>query len=330
MMTLNIAAGCIAAFALVMYVLFDGFDLGVGSLLLWRTKETERDWMVLAIAPTWDGNETWLILAGVCLLGAFPLAYSVVLPAVYLPLIFMLMSLGARGVSFEFRFQTTEWRPFWDRAFGLGSIIAAFCQGVILGTLLQGISIREHAFAGGVLDFLSPFSLSTGLTVVVAYGVLGAGWLYYKTEGSLQAFAARSLRIGVPLLAVLATLTFAAATALQPEIAETWGRFGWLFLAFGLGFYTALYRAVTRIGRRSDREPLICLLGAYLWVFAGVILCVYPKIIPFRMTLEAASSPPDSQRFFVVGAICVIPVILAYTAFSYRVFRGKIGGGTSL
>ena len=183
-------AAAITLFALVMYTLLDGFDLGVGALLSIRNSESDRDLMVSAIAPTWDGNETWLIFAGVCLLGAFPLAYSVLLPALYLPLICMLMALGFRGVSFEFRFQTETWRPSWDRAFAGGSIVAALCQGIVLGGVIEGVRVENGAFAGGVFDVMTPFSLLVGVTVVIADVVTGAGWLYYKTGNDLQAFAA--------------------------------------------------------------------------------------------------------------------------------------------
>jgi cytochrome d ubiquinol oxidase subunit II len=320
---LTLVAAAIAAFALCMYVVLDGFDLGVGALLLFPTDETIRDRMVDAIEPTWDGNETWLVLAAVSLFGAFPVAYSVLLPAFYLPTILLLMALGCRGVSIEFRFQTDTWRKFWDKAFGVGSIVAALSQGLILGGAIQGVTVTGHEFSGQLLDFVGPFQLLVAVTALLGYVCLGAAWLYLKGLTELQRFAATTLRIAAVLFAIAATLTFAGAAAVQPRILEVWTALGsWLMLLI-IAFLGLLCVAVVRIGRSGDAWPFVCVSLAMLVLVVGLAVNVYPTIVPFRISLSEASSEGISQGFIVTGACFVIPVILAYTLFSFWVFKGK-------
>jgi cytochrome bd ubiquinol oxidase subunit II len=320
---LTLVAAAITAFALCMYVVLDGFDLGVGALLLFPTDEAIRDRMVEAIEPTWDVNETWLILAGVSLFGAFPVAYSVLLPAFYLPIILMLMALGCRGVSMEFRFQTDTWRRFWDKAFGVGSIIAALSQGLILGGAIQGIAVTGHQFSGHVLDFLAPFPLLLALTTLLGYVCLGAAWLYLKGLSELQCFAAITLKVAAVLFAVSAVMSFAGATAVQPQILEVWARLGSGLVLLAIVFFGLLCTAVVRIGRNGDAWPFVYVSLAMLVLLVGLAVTVYPTIVPFRISLSDASSESISQRFIVIGACVVIPVILGYTILSYRVFKGK-------
>ena len=320
---LTLLAASIAGFALCMYVVLDGFDLGVGALLLFPTDEATRDRMVDAIAPTWDGNETWLVLAGVSLFGAFPVAYSVLLPAFYLPIILMLMALGCRGVSIEFRFQTDSWRRFWDKAFGLGSIVAALSQGLILGGAIQGVTVTGHQFSGHVFDFLAPFPLLVALTTLLGYVCLGAAWLYLKGVAELQRFAVTALRITVVLFGVAAVLTFAGAAAVQPRILDVWARLGSVLVLLMVAFVALLCAAVLRIGRRGDVWPFVCVSSAMLVLIVGLAVNFYPTVVPFRIALSDASSESLSQGFIVTGACFVIPVILGYTIFSFRVFKGK-------
>jgi cytochrome d ubiquinol oxidase subunit II len=320
---LTLVAAAVTAFALCMYVVLDGFDLGVGALLLFPTDEAIRDRMVEAIEPTWDGNETWLILAGVSLFGAFPLAYSVLLPAFYLPIILMLMALGCRGVSMEFRFQTRTWRRFWDKAFGVGSIVAALSQGLILGGAIQGVAVTGHQFSGHVLDFLAPFPLILGLTTLLGYVCLGAAWLYLKGLSELQRFAAITLRISAVLFAIAACVSFAGATYVQPQILEIWAKLGSWLVLLAVIFLGLLCTAVVRIGRSGDAWPFVYVSLAILVLVVGLAVNVYPTIVPFRISLSDASSESISQRFIVTGACVVIPVILGYTILSYRVFKGK-------
>lgn len=323
-MTLELAAAFVTVFALAMYVLLDGFDLGVGAMLLLSRDEAMRDRMVSAIAPTWDGNETWLILAGVCLLAAFPLAYSVLLPALYLPLLLMLMALGCRGVSFEFRFQTVAWRTFWDRAFAIGSLVATLCQGLILGGAIQGVTVEGNHFGGSVLDFVSPFSALVAVTLVLGYASVGGAWLYLKADGDLQAFAARAVRVTTPLFGVLAIFSFAGASIEQPGVSGSWGHLGNALAALGTLFVVLLTMAWRSVGGKHDHAPFSWVVGSLIVVLVGLLLCVYPTIIPFRVSIADASSPTQSDTFLMVGAVIVIPIILGYTFLGYRIFRGKV------
>jgi cytochrome bd ubiquinol oxidase subunit II len=321
--SLTLIAAAIAAFSLCMYVVLDGFDLGVGALLLLPARESVRDRMVDAISPTWDGNETWLILAGVSLFGAFPVAYGVLLPAFYLPLLVMLMALGCRGVSMEFRFQTDRWRRFWDKVFGFGSIVAALCQGLIVGGAVQGVAVTGGRFSGSVLDFLAPYPLLVALATLLGYVCLGASWLYFKGTGELQAFAALALRIAAVLFAVAAILAFGGAGGVQPGVLADWTRFGGALVVLGIAFLGLLLSGVLRLGRGRDVWPFVCVSAAMVVVILGLALSVYPTAVPFRVSLSDASSASLSQGFIVIGALVVIPVILGYTMLSYRVFKGK-------
>jgi cytochrome d ubiquinol oxidase subunit II len=322
-MDLPLLSALFAALALSLYVMLDGFDLGVGALLLAQPDEQLRDRMVDSIMPTWDGNETWLIMAGVALLAAFPVAYGILLPAFYLPLIVMLLALGLRGVSFEFRYQVERGRRAWDVAFGLGSIVAALMQGCIVGGLIQGVAIDGERFSGSVFDVLRPFPLLVAASVLAGYVVLGAGWLHLKATGNLRGFAERSLRRTTPVFVGLAIATCAAAALVQPAISELWTShpaglavIGLLFL-FGAG---ALMRA---IGGRSALRPFVFGLVLFGLGVAGLGVAIFPDVVPFRLTLWQAASASLSHVFLLIGAAIVTPVVLGYSAFAYRVFRGK-------
>jgi cytochrome bd ubiquinol oxidase subunit II len=323
-MTLDLAAAFVTVFALSMYVLLDGFDLGVGAMLLLSRDEELRDRMVSAIAPTWDGNETWLILAGVCLLAAFPLAYSVLLPAFYLPLLVMLMALGCRGVSMEFRFQTDTWRGFWDKAFAIGSIVAALAQGFVLGAAIEGVSMTGNRFSGSVADFLGPYPALVALTVLFGYGCSGAAWLNLKGDGDLKSFAVKAVRVATPLFGVLALFAFAGAAMVQPGIGAAWARYGTLLALLGCVFVGMLAMAWTSASGQKDGAAFVWVVCALVVVLIGLLLCTYPTIIPFRVSIEAASSPTRSDAFLLTDALIVVPVILAYTFYGYRVFKGKV------
>jgi cytochrome d ubiquinol oxidase subunit II len=322
--SLPLISALFATFALTLYVLLDGFDLGVGALLLLQTDETQRDRMVDAIMPTWDGNETWLIMAGVSLLAAFPTAYGVLLPAFYLPLIAMLLALGLRGVSFEFRYQTDRDRRFWDRLFGLGSIVAALAQGLIVGGLVQGVAVADgERFAGDVLDVFRPFALLTALSVLAGYSVLGAGWLHLKAIGLLRTFSERTLRRATPLFVVLAAVVCAAAPHVQPGVRAAWSAHEVALIAI-VGLFLVVATVLMRvIGSRPDGRPFLLGLALFALGVAGLGIMIFPDIVPFRLSLWAAASSTLSHVFLLVGAVIVTPVVLTYSAFSYRVFRGK-------
>jgi cytochrome d ubiquinol oxidase subunit II len=322
-MTLPLLSALFTAFALSLYVLLDGFDLGVGALLLIQSDERLRDRMVDSIMPTWDGNETWLIMAGVALFAAFPIAYGVLLPAFYIPLIVMLLALGLRGVSFEFRYQIEQGRRFWDAAFGVGSIVAALMQGLILGGLIQGVSVDGEGFGGSVFDVFRPFCALTAIAVLVGYVVLGAGWLHLKATAALREFAERYLRLAVPGFVCLAATTCIAAAWVQPGIRAAWAAHTIALVviaALFLGVTAALLRA---IGGGADGRPFFLALALFILGVAGLGFGIFPDIVPFRLTLWAAASSTLSHVFLLIGAVIVTPVALAYSAFAYRTFRGK-------
>jgi cytochrome d ubiquinol oxidase subunit II len=322
-MDLPLLSASFLAFTLILYVILDGFDLGVGILLLFQPAKASRDHMVDSITPTWDGNETWIIMAGVTLLAAFPVAYSILLPAFYLPVIVMLLALGFRGVSFEFRVQSKQHRREWDVAFGVGSLVAALMQGLILGGLMQGVTVQNGHFAGSVLDIVRPLPIISGITLLFGYAVLGAGWLKLKSSVSLQAFVSRALRVTASAFAVLFGMGCFYAVTIQPGIRAQWASHGTI-LACLVGLFAIVSGMLTTLLGQS-RPALPFLLGQLLFVvgISGIALIVFPEIVPFSVSLWDAASSSTSQRVVMIGAACVTPVVLAYSAFAYWIFRGK-------
>ena len=321
-MDLPLVSACFLAFALTMYVILDGFDLGVGILILFQPAAASRDHMVDSITPTWDGNETWIIMAGVTLLAAFPLAYSVLLPAFYLPIILMLLALGFRGVSFEFRVQSKHYRRRWDLAFAVGSLVAAFMQGLIVGGLMQGVTVQNQRFAGSVLDVVRPLPIVSGLALSFGYAVLGGGWLKLKSNVSLQAFADRTIRVSAAVFAVLFGIACIYSVAIQPSVRSKWASHGTALA--GLVTLFAIVSAILTLTRQT-RPALPFLLGLFLFVvgISGIAVIVFPDIVPFSVTLWEAASSSTSQSLVLVGAAVVTPIVLAYSAFAYWIFRGK-------
>jgi cytochrome bd ubiquinol oxidase subunit II len=323
-----ICAGVIA-FGVLMYVLLDGFDLGVGILFPLARRERDREQMVASIAPVWDGNETWLVFGGSVLFAAFPDAYAIALPAFYIPLMAMLVALILRGVAFEFRAKAHTSRWLWDRAFAFGSLLAALCQGFVLGGLIEGVAMRDREFAGGPFDWLSPFSALTAVGVLSGYGLLGATWLVFKTEGSLQVHARRWSIVALALV-ILAMAAVSIATPLRhAAIAERWfGGINLLMLApvpvatALLGFI--LWRALRR---GWEGEPFILSVGLFLMGFLGLAISLWPNIVPPDLTIFAAAAPPSSQIFVLILVALTLPMVLAYTAYAYWVFRGKVRPG---
>ena len=319
-------AGLIA-FAVFAYVVMDGFDLGIGILFPLIPPGPQRDSAMNSVAPVWDGNETWLVLGGGGLMAAFPLAYAIVLPALYAPIIAMLLALIFRGVAFEFRWRDPRHRAFWDLAFTTGSVVGAFAQGVALGALLQGITVEGRAYAGGWWDWLSPFSLLTGASLVIGYGLLGATWLIMKGEGELQEKAFWLARVLGPSLVVAIAAVSAATPFLEGAYWRRW--FAWpnvlfaaqvpLLVAATTGF---LFLA---LARRWERAPFLLSLALFGLSFAGLGISIFPEVVPGRVTIWEAAAPDASLGFMLVGAAVMIPIILAYTAYSYWVFRGKVG-----
>jgi cytochrome bd ubiquinol oxidase subunit II len=323
---LTIVWAGIIVFAIVMYVVMDGFDLGIAILFTRFKVGTERDTAMNSIAPVWDGNETWLVLGGGGLMAAFPLGYAIILPALYTPMIAMLLGLVFRGVAFEFRWRDPNHRAHWDAGFCIGSIIATFSQGVTLGALLQGIKISGRAYAGGYWDWLTPFSILTGASLVVGYALLGACWLIWKTSGTVHAEARRFAKALTPgLLAAIGAVSI-YTPFLSTKYYETW--FTWpgvcalavmpvVVAVIGL----LLYR---RIGKGSDYLPFALALSLFGLSLLGLAISMWPDIIPGRLSIWDAAAPKSSQSFMLVGASVLLPVVLAYTAWAYWVFRGKV------
>ncbi|MDE2007663.1 MAG: cytochrome d ubiquinol oxidase subunit II [Rhodospirillales bacterium] len=323
-------AGLIAV-AVLAYVLLDGFDLGVGILFAARHDPEDRDVMVNTIAPVWDGNETWLVLGGGGLLAVFPLAYAIVMPAFYPAVIAMLLALVFRGVAFEFRFRAARAasRAWWDRAFMAGSALAALCQGMILGGLLQGVKITDGQYGGGWFDWLTPFTLLCGVAVVAGYALLGACWLIWRTEGRLQRAARDLARIlGIVVLAAIVAVSI-WTPLLNPVYAARWFAWPGILLTSPVPLLVALVAILfwRGLARGSDATPFLCAAAWFVLGYAGLGISLWPMMVPPSLTIWQAAAPPASQYFLLVGAIVLVPVILAYTGFAYWVFRGKVRPG---
>jgi cytochrome d ubiquinol oxidase subunit II len=320
----------IIGFGLMMYVIMDGFDLGIGILFPFVQNRDDRDTMVNTVAPVWDGNETWLVLGGAALLAAFPIAYAVILSALYIPLVLMLGGLIWRGVAFEFRFKADDaHKPFWDKAFAWGSYIATISQGIALGAFINGFKVTEGAFAGGSFDWLTPFSLFTGLALVVAYVLLGATWLIMKTEGALQR---RMKDLARP--ATIAVLTLIGLVSLwtplsHPPIATRWFSLpNTIFFApVPILVLFATWVILQSLQRDFQAAPFLFTLLLLFLGYSGLVISLWPNIIPPSVSIWDAASPPQSLGFTLVGALFIIPFVLAYTAWSYYVFRGKVKTG---
>ena len=315
------------AIAVYIYVVLDGFDLGLGILYPFFPKKDDRDLLMNTVAPVWDGNETWLVLGGGGLMAAFPLAYAILMPALYMPIIFMLLALVFRGVAFEYRWRTKRWLKYWDAAFIGGSVVAAFSQGIALGALLQGVTVEGRAYGGGWWDWLSPFSVICGVAVVAGYGLLGTAWLIMKTDNEVQT---RARKLGVKF--ALATIGFIGVVSLWTPFLDQayhdrWFEVPGLFVTIPMPLIIgALSLSLLASMRNEKREyrPFLLSLLLFALCFVGLGISMFPHIIPPDVTILDAATPFRSQIFMFVGACVLIPIILAYTAFAYWVFRGKI------
>jgi cytochrome bd ubiquinol oxidase subunit II len=312
--------------AVAMYVILDGFDLGLGILFPVFPAEADRDVMMNTVAPFWDGNETWLVMGGGGLFVAFPLAYGIIMPAVYLPIIIMLLALVFRGVAFEFRWVAKPKHALWDLAFIGGSITAAFMQGVILGALLQGVTVVNGAFAGGMLDWATPFALFTGLSVVAGYALLGATWLIMKTEGEL-AHAARGHARTLLMAVLFAMAVISLWTPLSiARIADRWFTMPNIFWLSPVPLLSLAAAVVCWRGLAGKAEfsPFFASVALFLLGFIGLVISNAPYLVPPSLTIWQAAAPVKSQLFLLTGTVILLPMILIYTAMIYYTFRGKV------
>jgi len=317
----------IIAFAVFVYVVMDGFDLGLGILFPLFPNKADRDVIMNSVAPVWDGNETWLVLGGGGLMAAFPLAYAVLMPALYTPMIAMLIGLVFRGVAFEFRWRTTQsTRNRWDLAFAGGSLLAALAQGIALGAILQGVHVEGRHYAGGWWDWLTPFSLLTGVALIIGYALLAATWLVLKTESELRD---KAYRLSWPLVFAMIGAVGAVSLAtpfLHIQYAQRW--FTWpnvLFTApvpIAVAGVTALL--LLSLANKQDSQPFFLSLALFVLSYAGLGISMWPYIVPQSITIWQAASPENSQLFMLVGVAVLVPLILGYTAWAYWVFRGKV------
>ena len=315
--------------AVAMYVILDGFDLGLGILFPFARGDRQRDLMIDTVAPFWDGNETWLVLGGGGLWVAFPRAYAVLMPAMYLPVILMLLSLVFRGVAFEFRTVARTSKVWWNRAFWLGSTLAAFFQGVILGGLIQGITVKNGAFAGGTFDWLTPFALLTGLGVIAGYSLLGATWLVMKTEGEVadQARAHAKLLIFF-VLAFMAVVSIWTPLSIE-RIAARWFTLPNFLFLWPIPAVTALVAWLCWKWLDDGREilPFFAAIGLFLLGYIGLVISSFPYIIPPTLTVWDTAAVPASEVFTLIGVVALLPIILGYIGFVYWLFRGKVREG---
>lgn len=314
----------IIAFAALLYVMLDGFDLGVGILFGTTDDEDFRRTMMNAVAPVWDGNETWLIFVGANLYGGFPIVYSILLPAFYLPVTVLLVALILRGVAFEFRYKTQRFRWVWDWGFFLGSLAAAFVQGAAVGAIVDGIPVADGRFAGTPFGWVSAFALACGVGLVMGYMLIGAAWLVLKTEGPLRDWAYnRILPLGAGLLLFL-VVAFGYALTEDLRVMHRWLERPWL-LTFPLIGGVATLGLLAGLRRRADWVPFTAIACIFLAAFGTMAGSFWPYMIPFSVTIDEAASPLASLRFLFWGAgVVVMPIVLAYTVAVYWVFRGKV------
>lgn len=319
----------IIALGVLIYVMLDGFDLGIGLLFPFVERKEDRQVMLNTVAPVWDGNETFLVLGGAGLFGAFPVAYATLLPACYLPLILMLVGLIFRGAAFELRAKAKRTQNLWDLAFIAGSGLAAFCQGITLGALLQGINVVNGKFVGGAFDWLSPFSIFCGIGVLVTYTTLGCGWLIMKTDGELQKTMRMVMRpLAGVLLLIIVIISLWTVIGL-PSVTHRWFSSGYLiwFLPVPILVAACVWGIFKTVREEHESMPFYLTMALCFLGFSGLIISIWPNIVPPSLTIWEASSSRESQLFALIGTVIVLPVIFVYHFMQYRVFRGKVREG---
>ena len=311
--------------AIFLYVLLDGFDLGVGILFPFAPTDQCRDRMMSSIAPFWDGNETWLVLGGGGLFAAFPLAYSILMPALYIPVIFMLLGLIFRGVAFEFRFKANRSRPVWDYAFHFGSLVATFMQGMILGAFVQGVRVSGRGFAGGPFDWLNAYSVMTGMALVFGYALLGSTWLVMKTEDNTQAWARKCAAYVLGYVGLFLAIVSISMPLMNPGIKALWFSLPTFFFLLPIPMVTVgLFVMIWRdLHKGNELRPFLLSLGVFLTGYLGLGISLWPWLVPFEITFRQAAAAAPSQSLLLVGTAVMLPLVLAYTGYCYYIFRGK-------
>jgi len=326
-MDIVLMSAALIGFGILVYVLLDGFDLGVGILFLWAPRDADRNVMMSSIAPVWDGNATWLIFGGGVLFAAFPTAYSIVLPALYVPIMVMLLALIFRGVAFEYRLKTNPThRWVWDTAFWGGSTVVALMQGMMLGAVIEGFRVVNNRYVGGPFDWLTSFSVTTGFALVMGYALLGSTWLIMKTEEATQLWA-RSVAKPLLLIVLCFILMVSIKTPLEyPQIAQRWFSFPnilWLSPVPGLTTGLAL-KAWKGIISKEEHSPFWCTIGLFVLSYLGLAISLYPYLVMPHLTFWDLAAPESSLKF-VLGVSCfTLPIVFGYTIFVYRVFKGKV------
>ncbi|MFZ2447440.1 MAG: cytochrome d ubiquinol oxidase subunit II [Syntrophobacteraceae bacterium] len=311
--------------ALFLYVLLDGFDLGVGILFPFAPSDASRDRMMNSIAPFWDGNETWLVLSGGGLFAAFPLAYAILMPALYMPVILMLLGLIFRGVAFEFRFKATRSRPIWDFAFHVGSLAATFMQGMILGAIVTGIRVEGRGFAGHPFDYISAYSFMTGVALIFGYALLGATWLVMKTDGVTQEWARKCASYVLGYVGLFLAIVSISVPLMNAGVKELWFSLPNFFYLLPIPMVTAVLFIMiwSDLRKGGEYRPFFMSIGVFFTGYLGLGISLWPYLVPFAVTFREAAAAGASQSFLLVGTVVILPVVLIYTGFCYYLFRGK-------
>ncbi len=318
--------GAIIIFAIITYVILDGFDLGIGILFPFAPTIDCKDKMMNSIAPFWDGNETWLVLGGGGLLAAFPKAFSMIGPALYLPISYMVIALVFRGVAFEFRFKSERTTKFWDITFHFGSLVAAFMQGIILGGIIQGIKVENGIFVGATYDWLTPFSLTCGLALVFGYSLLGSTWLIYKTSDQTQNWARSVAKYVLLHVVIFLGIISLWTPQLDQAIFKRWfsmPSFMYLSVIPVFTLYVIIKIIMEINAAKHDVRPFVLTIILFILGFIGLVVSIWPYIVPRTVTFTEAAANPKSLSLMLIGAVITVPMILLYTGYNYYVFRGK-------
>ena len=325
---LPLAWGIIIGLAIFFYVMLDGFDLGIGIIYPFAPTDKCRDKMMSSIAPFWDGNETWLVLGGGGLFAAFPLAYSILLPAFYIPIILMLLGLIMRGIAFEFRFKTQrKYRYLWDYSFHIGSVIATFCQGSILGAFIQGTEIEARDFVGDIFNWSTGFSVMTGIALLFGYTLLGSTWLIMKTDGTTQEWSRKVAKYALILVIIFMILVSISVPISNPIIGHFWFSVPNIYWLLPIPLLTGVFliRIWLDMSHHHKREsrPFFLSIAVFAMGYLGLGISIYPWIIPFKYTIYEAAAYGPSLSLMFATVVPMLPIILGYTGYAYYVFRGK-------